>query len=113
MNVKIDLRGDKELLVALTEFAKENGLDARFSELLLNSKKSGLAYAVALAGSVAITAQAIAKFQEAHKCQIEIVTPNGTFNEQNYSAEDLIKILPSVRINIFIHLIASTQVPKP
>lgn len=113
MSVKIEFKGDRELLLALTELAKECGLDARFDELLLNSKKSGLAYAVALAGSVAIIAQAIAKFQEAHKCQIEIVTPSGTLKEQNYSAKDLITILPSVRTNIFINPTPSTQVSKP
>ncbi len=110
---KIEFRGDKELLLALTEYAKGRGLDVSFNELLLNSKKSGVAYAAAIAGSIAITAQAIAEFQKGHKCQIEVVTPSGSFKEQNYSAEDLIRILPSVRTNIFVHTNGSPQVPQP
>jgi hypothetical protein len=112
-DIKVEFRGDVELLKAFAEHARKHGLAVTLDELLLNSKKGGVASIVILIGGLATIATAVARFQEAHKTQIEITTPAGTFKEQNYTVDDLEKILPSIKTNIFIRPDASDQPPKP
>jgi len=112
-DIKLEFRGDAELLKAFAEHSKKHGLAVTLDELLLNSKKGGLASIVILVGGLATIATAVARFQEAHKTQIEITTPSGTFKEQNYTIGDLERILPSIKTNVFMHPAASDQPPRP
>jgi hypothetical protein len=111
--VKVEFKGDAEMLEALAEYAKKCGLDASLDELIQNSKKASLRHVLTLVGALAAIAQAVARFQGEHKSQIEIVTPRGTLKSQNYTAEDLAKIFNTARTNVFINPVSSSQAPKP
>jgi len=113
VDVKVEFKGDAEMLKALAEYAKTCGLDSSLDELIENSTKANIRHVVTLVGGLAVIARAVATFQGEHKSQIEIITPGGTLKSQNYTAEELGKIFGSARTNIFINPVSSSQASKP
>lgn len=100
--VKIEFGGDIETLMELEKFAKENGLETHLDELIQNSKTSQKAFVLALVGGIATISGHVAEFQKQSKKHLQIVTPSGTIITENYTAEELTKIFPSYKSNIFI-----------